>query len=230
MNETGTEAIRAALFSMQDPGYQAFQSALLPTVDAETVIGVRMPELRKYAKKLSASPAALLFLQELPHFYYEENNLHALLIERMPDWDSAVAALERFLPYVDNWATCDLLAPKCFSKNLPSLLRRIPGWLMSEHAYTVRFGIGMLMRYYLDEQFSADYPALVAGVRSDEYYVNMMIAWYFATALAKQYPTAVAYLEERRLPEWVHNKTIQKAVESRRIDSRKKEYLRTLKR
>lgn len=230
MNKAGTEAIRDALFAMRDPAYQEFQSALIPTIDAKTIIGVRTPALRKYAKALSQSPMAALFLQELPHLYYEENNLHALLIERMRDWEASMVALETFLPYIDNWATCDMLAPKCSPERLAELLCKIRGWLTSDHVYTIRFGIGMLMRYYLDEWFSCDYLALAAGVRSEEYYVNMMIAWYFATALAKQYPAAVTYLEEGRLSDWVHNKTIQKALESRRIDAQKKAYLRTLKR
>ena len=227
---TETEAIRKALFSMQDIDYQRFQSSLLPTIDKKTIIGVRTPELRRYARELAGTLQATLFMRELPHFYYEENNLHGLFISLMQDWDSAVTAVETFLPYIDNWATCDTLSPKCFSKRLPELLERIQKWLLSPHAYTVRFGLGMLMRYYLDEAFIPSYLELAASVHSDEYYVNMMVAWYFATALAKQHTAAIVYLEEKRLPEWIHNKTIQKAVESRRIDEQKKAYLRMLKR
>ena len=225
-----TEAIRKALFSMRDIDYQRFQSSLLPTIDKKTIVGVRTPKLRRYARELAGTPQATLFMRELPHFYYEENNLHGLFISLMQDWDSAVTAVETFLSYIDNWATCDTLSPKCFSQRLPELLDRIQKWLLSPHAYTVRFGLGMLMRYYLDEAFIPFYLELAASVHTDEYYVNMMVAWYFATALAKQYTAAIVYLEEKRLPEWIHNKTIQKAVESRRIDEQKKVYLRMLKR
>ena len=201
----------------------------MPTVDPDTVIGVRMPALRKLAKDFAETPEAAEFLQTLPHRYYEENNLHGLLISAMRDYDRAVAALDAFLPYVDNWATCDLIRPKVFQKHLPELLEKIQVWLASDHTYTVRFGLEMLMTCYLDDAFRPEYPELAAGVRSGEYYVNMMIAWYFATALAKQYDPALPYLRERRLDPWIHNKAIQKAIESCRVTGEQKAYLRTLK-
>ena len=225
-----TETITEALFSMQDQEYRQFQCKLMPTVAPETVIGVRTPELRALAKKLKGDLRVEAFLSELPHRYYEENNLHAFLIEQMADYGACIRALERFLPFVDNWATCDMLRPKCFKRHLEELLRQIEVWLAAEHPFTVRFGIEMLMTYYLDEAFDPRYLELVATVRREEYYVNMMCAWYFATALAKQWDSAVIYLEESRLPLWVHNKTIQKAVESHRIDNEQKKYLRSLKR
>lgn len=201
----------------------------MPTVDPDTVIGVRMPALRKLAKDFAETPEAAEFLKALPHRYYEENNLHGLLISAMRDYDRAVAALDAFLPYVDNWATCDLIRPKVFQKHLPELLEKIQVWLASDHTYTVRFGLEMLMTCYLDDAFRPEYPELAAGVRSGEYYVNMMIAWYFATALAKQYDAALPYLRERRLDPWIHNKAIQKAIESCRVTGEQKAYLRTLK-
>ena len=201
----------------------------MPTVDPDTVIGVRMPALRKLAKDFAETPEAAEFLKALPHRYYEENNLHGLLISAMRDYDRAVAALDAFLPYVDNWATCDLIRPKVFQKHLPELLEKIQVWLASDHTYTVRFGLEMLMTCYLDDAFRPEYLELAAGVRSGEYYVNMMIAWYFATALAKQYDAALPYLRERRLDPWTHNKAIQKAIESCRVTGEQKAYLRTLK-
>ena len=225
-----TETITEALFSMQDQEYRQFQCKLMPTVDPAAVIGVRTPELRALAKKLKGDLRVEAFLSELPHRYYEENNLHAFLIEQMADYGACIRALERFLPFVDNWATCDMLRPKCFKRHLEELLRQIEVWLAAEHPFTVRFGIEMLMTYYLDEAFEPHYLELVATVRREEYYVNMMCAWYFATALAKQWDSAVIYLEESRLPLWVHNKTIQKAIESYRIDNERKKYLRSLKR
>ena len=220
------DAIRAQLFALQDKEYQVFYSRLMPTLPPETVIGVRVPLLRKLAKQLADTPEAEAFLQELPHFYCEENALHAFLLEPVRDYGTALAATERFLPYVDNWAVCDSFSPKVFAQHKPELLPAIRRWLGSDQVYTVRYGIGMLMRYYLDEQFKPEYPKKVAEVKSDEYYVNMMIAWYFATALAKQWDAAVPYIEQHRLSEWVHKKTIQKAVESYRITSEQKEYLK----
>lgn len=221
--------VQTQLFAMQDLQYQAFQRRLIPTVDPETVIGVRTPELRKFAKAFAKGPEASEFLRILPHPYYEENNLHGFLIESMKDYGQTIAALERFLPYVDNWATCDLMRPKSFQKHLPELLEQIKLWIASEHTYTVRFAIEMLMTFYLDEQFQPVYPAMVAEVRSEEYYVNMMIAWYFATALAKQYKEALPYIENHRLDPWTHNKAIQKAMESYRVTDAQKAYLRSLK-
>ena len=222
--------IERELFRLQDKEYQAFQSKLIPTVPKETVIGVRTPELRKLAVQFAKEPEAESFLQELPHRYYEENNLHAFLIERIRDYDRCIAALDSFLPYIDNWATCDCMSPKVLGKHLPELLDKIREWMDSGKTYTVRYGIGLLMRYYLDDVFTEEYPGMVAGVHSDEYYINMMIAWYFATALAKQYEQVIPYFEEKKLDIWIHNKAIQKAIESRRITKEKKEYLRSLKR
>lgn len=227
--ETLTKKVQEQLFEMQDLSYHDFHCRLIPTVDPDTVIGVRTPQLRKFAKEFSKTPDAPQFLQLLPHRYYEENNLHGCLIEAMKDYAQVIDALDTFLPYVDNWATCDLMAPKIFKRHLPELLEPVRRWISSGHTYTIRFGIGMLMRFYLDDAFSEEYPKIVASVRSEEYYVNMMIAWYFATALAKQYDTVLPYLENRRLAPWTHNKAIQKAIESYRITAEQKAYLRTLK-
>lgn len=214
------------LFAMQDKEYKKFISALLPTVDPETIIGIRTPALRAYAKKMADREA---FMRELPHKYFEENNLHAFLIEQIRDYDACIAALNDFLPYVDNWATCDSMRPRALKKEPARLLSDIERWLSSDHTYTIRFGIQLLMLYYLDEYFDPAYLARVAAIASEEYYVNMMIAWYFATALAKQYDAAIPYLENRRLSPWVHAKTIQKAIESYRITPEQKEILRSLK-
>ena len=223
------DVIRAQLFALQDKEYRVFYSRLMPTLPPETVIGVRVPLLRKLAKQLTDTPEAEVFLQELPHFYYEENALHAFLLEPVRDFGTALAATERFLPYVDNWAVCDSFSPKVFAQHKPELLPAIRRWLGSDQVYTVRYGIGMLMRYYLDDAFRPEYLAWVAAVHSEEYYVNMMIAWYLATALAKQWDATIPYLEERKLSPWVHRKTIQKAVESYRITDEQKVYLKTLR-
>lgn len=224
--ETAVQAVRAQLFGLQDETYRDFQSALMPTVPKEKVIGVRTPALRKLAKQLAGTPQAEAFLQALPHDYYEENNLHAFLIEAIRDYGTALAETEKFLPYIDNWATCDFPEPKCFRKNKKAVLEEVRKWIASTETYTIRYGIGMLMRLFLDEDFSPEYLEMAAGVQSQEYYVNMMIAWYFATALAKQWDAAVPYIEQHRLSDWVHKKTIQKAVESYRITSEQKEYLK----
>lgn len=223
------EMVQKKLFELQDPEYREFQCKLMPTVPRDAVIGVRTPNLRKFAKEFSKTSLASEFLTALPHRYYEENNLHGFLIEGIRDYDAAINAADAFLPYVDNWATCDSMSPKVFGRHLPQLLEQIKEWIRSDHTYTVRFGIGMLMRFYLDTAFSLDYPEMVAQIRSEEYYVNMMIAWYFATALAKQYDSILPYLEQRELDPWTHNKTIQKAVESYRITAQQKTYLRTLR-
>ncbi|NLB77839.1 MAG: DNA alkylation repair protein, partial [Clostridiaceae bacterium] len=202
---------------------------LMPTISHEAVIGVRTPDLRKLAKEISKEPEMKEYLKILPHRYYEENNLHGFLLERIKDYGEAVVAVDAFLPYVDNWATCDSMNPKVFQKHLPELLTNIQKWIADSHTYTVRFGIGMLMGLYLDKDFSLEFPAWVADIRSEEYYINMMIAWYFATALAKQWDAILPYIEERRLDKWAHNKTIQKAIESYRITDEQKAYLRKLK-
>lgn len=217
------------LLSMQDTQYKAFHSKLMPTVDENRVIGIRIPALRKLAKELEADEAKA-FIQSLPHFYYEENNLHAFLIEQIGDYDECIKAVNEFLPFVDNWATCDSLRPKVFKKHLPELLEQVKIWIASNDTYTVRFGLEMLMCYFLDEAFSPEYLTLAARVKSEEYYVNMMLAWFFATALAKQYEATVSYIENNKLDLWVHNKTIQKATESYRITNEQKAYLKTLKR
>ena len=224
-----TEAIRADLFSLQDPGYREMQIRILPTVKAERIIGVRTPELRRMAKERAGREETGAFLGSLPHRYFEEDQLHAFLISGMKDYAACLRELERFLPYVDNWATCDQMSPKVFRKHRTELPESIQRWMASEQTYTVRFGIGMLMEHYLDEDFDPVYPEMAASVRSEEYYVNMMTAWYFATALAKQYEAVLPFIENRRLDAWTHNKAIQKAAESYRITPEQKEYLKTLK-
>ena len=222
-------SIRETLFSLRDEKFAAFQARLIPNVAPERVIGVRTPALRKLAKTLRGSGEAEEFLKALPHEFFEENNLHAFLLCEMKDFEACVQAVEDFLPYVDNWATCDQMSPGVFRKNKQALLPYIRCWIASERCYTRRFGTGMLMSHFLDEDFREEYLRLVSDKRSEEYYVNMMIAWYFATALAKQYEAALPYLENRRLDPWVHNKTIQKAVESFRVSDEHKACLRALK-
>ena len=227
------DRIREELFALQDKKYRDFQAKLIPTVDPETVIGVRTPQLRKLAKRLykDTDPAELeTFLKELPHKYFDENQLHAFLISEEKDYDRCVAQVNAFLPYIDNWATCDQLSPKVFKKHRGELLNNIKEWINSDRKYTIRFGIGMLMQHFLDDDFDPAYPETVAQVRAEEYYVNMMIAWYFATALAKQYDTAITYIEGQKLDVWTHNKAIQKARESYRVTPEQKEYLKSLKR
>ena len=224
-----TEEIRQLLFDLQDIKYRDFQAKLIPGTDAETMIGVRTPELRKLAKQMLKREEIGEFLQDLPHRYFDENQLHAFIVSGIREYGKCMEELTRFLPFVNNWATCDQMSPVVFKKHKQELLSEIGEWLGSAHTYTVRFGIGMLMQHFLDEDFDPAYPELVAGVRSEEYYVNMMIAWYFATALAKQYDAVLPYIEGRRLDPWVHNKTIQKAIESYRVSDEQKKYLRSLK-
>lgn len=225
------------LWEMKDENYKNFHSKLIPNVAPERIIGIRTPALRGYAKKLlrvaktdgSVAYAIESFMADLPHTYYDENNLHGFFIEGIKDFDGCIAALNHFLPYVDNWATCDMVSPKVLKNDFTRLDFYINEWLSSGHTYTVRYGIGMLMRYFLDGQFDLSYLDLVAGQCCEEYYVNMMVAWYFATALARQYEAALPYIEQKKLPAWTHNKSIQKAVESNRITPEQKAYLRTLK-
>ncbi len=224
-----TDEIRTQLFRLQDIKYRDFQSKLIPTVSSEYFIGVRTPELRKLAKQMGPRDDIDAFLNELPHSYFDENQLQAFLISGMKDYVECLEATERFLPYINNWATCDQMSPKVFKKHRRELLEPIRRWIASDRTYTIRFGIGMLMEHFLDEDFDPAYPELVAGIRSEEYYVNMMIAWYFATALAKQYQAVLPYIEQNRLDTWTHNKTIQKAVESYRISSDRKDCLRGMK-
>ena len=217
------------LFSKQDIKYRDFQAPLFPNVDKERMIGVRTPELKKLAKELYGSDLAKEFIETLPHDYFDENQLHAFLISLIKDYDNCLKEVNRFLPYIDNWGTCDQLSPKVFAKHKDELIVSIKKWLKSKHAYTVRFAIGMLLALYLDDSFKEEYLELVSNVKSEEYYINMMIAWYFATALVKQYKSAIKYIEEKKLSPWVHNKTIQKAVESYRISDEQKVYLKKLK-
>ena len=238
---TDPSPILSRLSAMQDVQYRDFQCKLIPNVPSDLFIGIRTPDLRKYARELykeEKDPAAgsirqdsflEAFLEDLPHRYFDENQLHAFVISEEKNFDVCIARIERFLPFVDNWATCDQLSPKVFKKNRDALLPCLRKWISSDHTYTVRIAIGMLMQHYLDDAFDPSYPELIASVQSEEYYVRMMIAWYFATALAKQYDAVLPFLEERRLDPWTHNRTIQKAVESYRITPEQKAYLRTLK-
>ena len=223
------EEIREELFRMQDRKYRDFQSKLIPNVDPETIIGVRTPEIRKLAKKVIRREDAGEFLKELPHQYFDENQLHAFTISEIRDFAKCMEEVERFLPFVDNWATCDQLSPAVFKKRAEALLPAIRRWLASGETFTVRFGVGMLMQHFLDVRFDPEYPELAASAPMDEYYVHMMVAWYFATALAKQYDAALPYLQQRRLPVPTHNKAIQKALESYRVPPERKAYLKTLK-
>ena len=222
-------AIQKRLFRLQDKDYQAFSAKLNPTVDPETIIGIRIPALRALAKELKGSDEAAEFLSVLPHKYFEEYQLHAFLIGYEKDFDKGLSATERLLPYLNSWALTDSIRIKAFDKAPEKLLPHIEKWLEDDHPYTVRFGILCLMNYFLNDRFATRYPDMVAAVHSEEYYVRMMQAWYFATALVKQYDAALPYLTGRRLEPWVHNKTIQKAVESYRVTAEQKAYLRTLK-
>ncbi len=215
------------LFELRDGKYRDFTASLIPNIDKDRIIGVRTPILRKYAKELIKGEGREVILSSLPHRYLEEDSLHVFFINEIKDFDTCLVELERFLPYVDNWATCDGIRPRSFLNNTDRLIPHIEGWLKSEHTYTVRFAIEMLMVYYLGEHFDERYNDMVAGVESDEYYVNMMIAWYFATALAKRWDDTVVIIDDARLTPWVHNKTIQKARDSYRITDEQKQYLRT---
>ena len=217
------------LFARQDIKYRDFQAPLFPNIAKEKMIGVRTPDLKKLAKELNGSDIANKFIETLPHHYFDENQLHAFLISLIKDYDTCLKEVDKFLPYIDNWGTCDQLSPKVFSKHKDELIVSIKKWIKSKHTYTVRFAIGILLSLYLDDSFKKEYMELVSNVKSEEYYINMMIAWYFATALAKQYKTAIKYIEDKKLSPWVHNKTIQKAVESYRISDEQKVYLKGLK-
>ena len=221
--------VQQELFELQDLKYRDFHAKLIPTMEKEKIIGVRTPALRGFAKKFGKTEESKLFIKKLPHQYYEENNVHGLLIEQIKDYDECLVELKRFLPYIDNWATCDLLALRLVKKHLDVFIKEIYKFMESEHTYIIRFGISMLMKYYLEDEFNIEYPDKVADIRSEEYYVNMMRAWYFATALAKQYEQIIPFVEKKRLDVWTHNKTIQKAIESYRITDEQKTYLRTLK-
>lgn len=222
--------ITEQLFVLRDEAYAEFQAKLTPTVPRETFVGVRVPVLRKVAKEFIHTPEVTSFMEALPHTYYDENMLHSLLLSELRDYDVCLQAVEAFLPYIDNWAVCDLLSPKVFRRHRPALLSEIPRWIASSQTYTCRFGMEMLMTHYLDDDFRPEYLALPATVQSSEYYVRMMIAWYYATALAKQWNATIPYIEEGRLDAWSHNKTIQKACESYRITPEQKVFLKKLKR
>lgn len=221
--------ITKRLFELEDKEYGDFQVKLAPGISRENVIGVRVPMVRKLAKEIYKEGDYQGFLKALPHRYYDENMLHGLIISEMKDYDLCLQYLEAFLPYVDNWAVCDIMSPKVFKKNKDKLLTKIQEWIKDDHVYTCRFAMEMLMSHYLDDDFRPEYLKLPAAVKSDEYYINMMIAWFFATALAKQWKDSVVYLENKSLDVWTHNKTIQKAIESYRITDEQKAYLRTLK-
>ena len=218
------------LFGMRDAAYAAFIAKLTPGFPPSHFIGVRVPLLRTIARSFAKEEAASQsFLSHLPHSYYEEDMLHGMLISLVKDYDRCLDLIDRFLPYVDNWAVCDTLSPKVFAKHKAQLLENILRWSSSSHTYTCRFGLRMLMTHFLDDSFSADFLEIPAAIRSEAYYVKMMVAWFFATALAKQWEATLPYLENRQLDPWTHRKTIQKAIESYRIPPERKDYLRTLR-
>ncbi len=221
--------IQERLFELQDEKNAAFQAKLTPGIPEESFIGVRVPAARKLAKELIKEGVYEEFLKELPHTYYDENILHSLLLSELKDYDTCIREIESFLPYVDNWAVCDILSPKIFKKHKEEVMQEIRKWSASHETYTCRFGLEMLMSFFLDADFKPEYLEIAAAARSEEYYVMMMVAWFFATALAKQWDATIPYLLDNVLSEWVHNKTIQKACESRRITDEQKNYLRTLK-
>ena len=223
------DEIRKDLFANQDVKYRDFQSKLTPTIEANTAIGVRTPVLRKLAKDYSKRQDVDDFLADLPHKYFDENQLHAFILSEIKDFDECIGKLERFLPFVDNWATCDQMSPKCFKKNHEKLLPYLNKWIKSDDTYTVRFAIVTFMAHFLDDDFDEGYLKLVSDIKSDEYYINMAIAWYFATALAKQYDKTIPYIENKTLDVWTHNKAIQKSIESYRVTAEHKEYLKSLK-
>ncbi len=216
-------------YSLQDMKYRDMQIKIIPSIAPESVIGVRTPELKAMTKDILKAGDYNDFMKELPHKYFEENQLQAFIISGIRDMNECVEELKKFLPYVDNWATCDQMSPKIFKKHRKELLAYIKEWIRSDEPYTIRFGVKMLMEHFLDDDFDPQYPGMVAGIRSEEYYINMMVAWYFATALAKQYESVLPFIEQRRLDDWTHNKAIQKSVESRRITEEQKIYLRSLK-
>ena len=221
--------IQKRLFSLQDEKYRSFNSKLIPNIPIDSQIGVRIPDIRRLAKEIRNTDEAESFLNTLPHKYFEENNLHGYLIEWVNDFDEAMELTEKFLPFIDNWATCDTVSPKVFRKNLPLLYEKIKEWLKSGDTYTIRFGVNMLMKFFLDENFSEEVLKLVCEIESEEYYVNMVRAWFFATAMAKQRGATIPFLEEKRLDKWTHNKTIQKCIESYRITKEDKEKLKEMK-
>ena len=221
--------IEKELRRLSDPAYADFQSRLTPDIGREKFLGVRVPQVRMLAKQLVKEGKAETFLSSLPHTYYDENMLHGLILSEWKDYGDCMERLEAFLPFVDNWAVCDIMSPKCFRKNREALLPKLREWMASEHTYTCRFAIEELMSLYLDEYFREEYLSWVSSVRGEDYYRKMMVAWFFATALAKQWESTVPYLTGHKLSPWVHQKTIQKAVESYRIPADRKEYLKSLR-
>ncbi len=221
--------IQEELFKLQDISYKEFHSKLIPTIDKNTIIGIRIPLLRSYAMKIKHTKEADKFLNTLPHTYYDENVLHALLLSEMTDYETFIKSIQAFLPYIDNWAVCDVLKPKSIKKHKQIFIDEIKSWISSKDTYTIRFGVVMLMTYYLDENYQKNYLSYPLQVKSDEYYVNMAISWFYATALAKHYDEVVKILKDKKLSVWVHNKTIQKAIESYRITKEQKEELKKLK-
>ena len=221
--------IQKQLFELADKKYAEFQAKLTPTVDKDLFIGVRVPDVRKLAKELYKSNQYVTFIKELPHKFYDENMLHGLILSEFKDYDECVAEVDKFLPFVDNWAVCDIMSPKCFKKNKDKLLQKIIEWSKSDAVYTSRFGVEMLMSHYLDDDFKVEYLEIPARVKLDDYYSKMMVAWFFATALTKQWDATIPYIEAGKLETWTHNKTIQKTRESLRITDEQKAYLKTLK-
>ena len=217
------------LKKLQDIDYKKLQSKIVPNIHSDKIIGVRIPVIRNFAKVISDEDA-LNFFKILPHNYYDENLLHGILLSRIKDYDVLISELDRFLPYVDNWAVCDTILPKIFKKNRKLLIKEIIRWSKSKNVYECRFGIGMLMRHFLDEDFKQEYLEIPLMVKLDDYYVKMMISWFYATALAKQWDSTISYIKNNKLDVWIHNKTIQKGIESYRISVSQKEYLRKLRR
>ena len=222
--------IQDKLFEYQDLGYREFNSILIPNIDKETMIGVRIPDIRKIEKSLSIEEKEE-FLLKLPHKYFEENMLHGIIISNMKEYDNIIINLEKFLPYVDNWAVCDSISPKIFKKNREKAIVNVLSWIKSNHTYVCRFGIGMIMQLYLeDEYFKKSYLDIIAEIKTEDYYINMMRAWTFQVALVKQWKEAIVYIEKGLLDEFTHNKTISKSCDSYKIEKEKKEYLKTLRR
>ncbi len=221
--------IQEKLFELQDLGYRDFHSKLIPNICKDKIIGVRVPQLRKLAKELNKSELRAEFLNTLPHKYYEEDNLHAFIIEQIDDYDECICALDDFLPFVDNWATCDMMSPKVLGKKPNLLYEKIVEWANSEHTYAVRFSIVTLMKFFMDDNLDKKHLRLLLGIKSDEYYIKMAIAWYLATALSSRWDLVIPYIENQKFSKWIHNKAIQKSIESYRITSEQKEYLKTLK-
>ena len=224
------EVLLNELKSLKDDGYAKMQEKIIPNIDPKTIIGVRVPEVRKLAKKYINTKEGEEFIKVLPHKYYDENMLHGSILTEYKDYDECIKQVDRFLPYVDNWAVCDTMSPKVFKKNKDKLIKKIKEWSKSNKTYTCRFGIEMLMSHFLDDDFKKEYLEIPAKVKLEDYYIKMMIAWFFATALAKKWDDTIGYIENNKLDVWVHNKTIQKARESYRITDEQKEYLKTLKR